>query len=116
MNAGMVSSPQGVFPSVTAIARILRTVMDPELGISLVDLGVIYGIFVEEPDVRVLMTFTTPGCPLHEVLLEGVRQAVLAQPGVRYCQIELAAEPPWNPTMISEAGRSLLGGPSDPLA
>ena len=58
----------------------LRTVLDPELGLSVVDLGLIYGIAIEGGSVRITMTLTAPGCPLHAVMTDWVRRAVLGSP------------------------------------
>jgi len=82
----------------------LRQVIDPELGINLVDLGLIYGVAIEGATVRVKMTLTTPGCPLHDSLVRGAERAVGAIPGVATASVELVWDPPWNPNKISPAG------------
>lgn len=88
----------------------LRTVYDPELGINVVDLGLIYSVRARDGEVLVQMTLTTPGCPLHDSMSQAVEAAIWrAVPGVRSVEVELVWSPPWNPTMISEAGKAQLG-------
>ncbi len=86
----------------------LRQVIDPEVGLNLVDLGLIYDIRIHENHVDVDMTVTNPNCPMHEVLISGVRNAVCRLPSVSECQVRLVFEPPWTPAMISEHGRKRL--------
>lgn len=88
----------------------LYEVYDPELGINVVDLGLVYEIEVEGSRVRVVMTLTTPGCPLHDSIAEAVHEAVVAfAPGVSEVVVDLVWDPPWRPEMITEAGRRELG-------
>ena len=87
----------------------LRQVLDPELGCNLVDLGLIYGVQIEGGQVRVLMTLTTRGCPMHESLRLGAENALLALDGVAEVSVELVWEPPWNPSMMTERGRATTG-------
>ena len=82
----------------------LRKVIDPELGINLVDLGLIYDVAIEGPDVRVKMTLTTPGCPMHDSLLRGAERALGRIPGIVSAAVELVWDPPWNPNMINPDG------------
>lgn len=65
------------------VTEALRTVLDPELSLSVVDLGLIYGVAIEGRTVRITMTLTAPGCPLHDVMTDWVRRAVLGVPGPR---------------------------------
>jgi metal-sulfur cluster biosynthetic enzyme len=78
----------------------LRSVIDPELGLSVVELGLIYGVTVDGDRVTVRMTLTAPGCPLHAVMPDWVREAVSALPGVREVDVELTFDPPWSPERI----------------
>jgi len=87
----------------------LRQVIDPEIGCNLVDLGLIYKIAIEDSRVKVTMTLTTPGCPMHESLCQGVQMAVLNLEGVDDAQVELVWDPPWHPAMMTEAGRGMTG-------
>jgi len=70
-----------------------------------VDLGLVYRIDVDEHLVRVTMTLTTPGCPLHEAMAEWVRQAVGRIPGIDGVMVVLTFEPPWTPDRMSRVAR-----------
>ncbi len=83
------------------VLDVLRQVIDPELGINLVDLGLIYDVAIAGPDVRVKMTLTTPGCPMHDSLVAGAERALGRIPGIASAAVELVWSPPWNPNMIS---------------
>lgn len=87
----------------------LRQVIDPEIGCNLVDLGLIYDVTILGSKVRVTMTLTTPGCPMHESLCAGVQTALLSLDGVEDAEVELVWDPPWHPAMMSEAGRAATG-------
>lgn len=89
----------------------LKGVIDPELGINIVDLGLIYSIDIDPAaHVSITMTLTTPGCPLHASFAQEIErvlwQSIAELSGV---SVELIWDPPWNPLMISAEGRSLLG-------
>jgi len=88
-------------PTEAAVTEALRSVIDPELGLSVVELGLIYGIRIEDGRVGVRMTLTAPGCPLHAVMPEWVRDAVRSVPGVREVAVELTFDPPWSPDRIA---------------
>jgi metal-sulfur cluster biosynthetic enzyme len=86
------------------ITEALRNVFDPELGLSVVDLGLIYGIEVLGDTVAITMTLTAPGCPIQEVMPDWVRKAVHEVPGVRRVAVTLTFDPAWTPDRI--AGKS----------
>ena len=86
------------------VLEALRAVIDPELGINLVDLGLIYDVAIDGPDVRVKMTLTTPGCPMHDSLVRGAERVVRRIPGIASAAVELVWDPPWNPNMINPEG------------
>jgi metal-sulfur cluster biosynthetic enzyme len=88
----------------------LYEVYDPELGINVVDLGLVYDVTVKESLVEVAMTMTTPGCPMHEAITEGARTAVGLLPGVGEARINVVWFPPWDPSVMSEAARRELWG------
>ncbi|HLG62355.1 MAG TPA: metal-sulfur cluster assembly factor [Ktedonosporobacter sp.] len=93
-----------------AIRQALYQVYDPELGVNIVDLGLVYGIAVNtEGFVSLTMTLTTPGCPMHEALGDGVGAALQGIPGLTGGEIALVWEPRWTPDMLSEEGRRQLG-------
>jgi radical SAM protein len=83
-----------------AITRALREVVDPELRMSVVELGLIYGIAIDGGQVAITMTLTTAGCPLHEVMVDWVRAAVTAVPGVERVTVDVTFDPPWTPARI----------------
>lgn len=87
----------------------LREVYDPELGVNVVDLGLVYDIR-EEPDrVRVIMTLTTPGCPLHDAIVGAARRALWQALPDRPVDVELVWEPRWTPDRMSDAAKEQLG-------
>lgn len=104
----------GGAPDATAVERVraaLREVVDPEVGINVVDLGLVYGIDVRDGDVRVAMTMTSPVCPLNEYITTNAEAAVRrAVPGVRAVRIDLVWDPPWRPDMMSDVARRALRG------
>lgn len=88
----------------------LKEVIDPELDINIVDLGLIYEIEVdEENNVDILMTLTTPGCPLHGVFDELVRREVNKIEEVGDIEVELTFEPRWSPDEMSDEARDEMG-------
>jgi metal-sulfur cluster biosynthetic enzyme len=92
------------------VREALREVIDPELGVNVVDLGLIYGIAVDGQRVRVTMTLTTPGCPLHDTITEAVNEAVpFYIPGVESVDVNLVWDPPWSPEMMTEVGKQEIG-------
>jgi metal-sulfur cluster biosynthetic enzyme len=90
----------------------LYDVVDPELGINIVDLGLVYNLDVDGGLVRVEMTMTTPACPLHDYLTEHVEQAIRGDmPDVRTVAVHLVWDPPWGPERMSRVARQELGWP-----
>lgn len=87
----------------------LRQVYDPEVGINVADLGLIYGVEQRDDCVHVEMTLTTPGCPLHDTIGQAVQRALARVPGIARSEVELVWDPPWTPLMITEAGKRELG-------
>lgn len=89
----------------------LRTVYDPEIPVNVYDLGLIYGLDVDEAAGKVVirMTLTAPGCPVAETFPGTVEQAVLAVDGVREAHVELVWEPPWSRELMSEIALLELG-------
>jgi metal-sulfur cluster biosynthetic enzyme len=85
------------------ITEALRAVFDPELGMSVVDLGLIHGVEIDGGRVGIRMTLTAPECPLHQVLPEWVRRAVLELPAVDDVQVAVTFDPPWTPDRIVHA-------------
>lgn len=89
----------------------LRGVIDPELGVNIVDLGLVYGVGIDGSRVQVDMTMTTPACPLGDYLRDlveaGIKQRIA---GVERVDVDLVWDPPWNPDMMSDAARRRLEG------
>jgi metal-sulfur cluster biosynthetic enzyme len=92
-----------------AIFETLRQVFDPELGCNIVDLGLIYSVTIAEPKVTVVMTLTTPGCPMHESIRWGAQTALLNLDGVEAAEVTVVWDPPWHPSMMTEHGRAATG-------
>ncbi len=99
--------------SESSVREALRAVIDPEIGLNIVDLGLVYDVQIaaESGAVAVEMTLTTPGCPLHAVIDSAVREVLGELPGVASVALDLVWSPPWTPEMISAEGRRALGWP-----
>jgi metal-sulfur cluster biosynthetic enzyme len=88
----------------------LKNVVDPEIGLDMVSLGLLYGVTVEGSDVKVLMTLTTPACPVGPMFVNAVHTAVMGMPGVKSCSVDLTFSPPWDPrTMASDDVKLQMG-------
>jgi len=83
----------------------LKQVIDPELDCNIVDLGLVYSVEIHGTHVKVTMTLTTPGCPMHESIAAGVQHAVLTLDGVEQVDVEVVWEPPWHPAMMTREGQ-----------
>ena len=86
----------------------LGEVMDPEVPVSLVDLGLIYEVRRLEGRVEVELSFTATACPAMDFIQEDIRERLLAEPGVEEVKMQVVWEPPWTPDRISETGRKQL--------
>jgi metal-sulfur cluster biosynthetic enzyme len=84
-------------------------VYDPEFGVSIDDLGLIYDVAIVDGSVTIAMTLTTPTCPAGEVIVGAVHAAVAAVQGVRRVEVHLVWDPQWSPDMINARGRQQLG-------
>ncbi|WP_457605198.1 metal-sulfur cluster assembly factor [Nitratifractor sp.] len=89
----------------------IRHVIDPEVGYNLVEMGLIYDAIIDdECNVKVVMTLSTRGCPLHQMLTQWVEDAVRAHvPGVKNVEIEVVWEPAWNISMAEDSVKQALG-------
>lgn len=88
----------------------LREVIDPEIGVNIVDLGLVYAIDVSGCAVRITMTMTTPACPLRDYLQDLVESAVASRlPDAGRVAVDVVSEPPWSEAMMSDAARRQLG-------
>ena len=96
-------------PDNATVWQALESIPDPEFGINIVDLGLIYSVECAEGDVKVIMTLTTPTCPSGGWIHEGVRAAVQGMSGVREATVDLVFDPAWNTGMLSAAAKQQLG-------
>jgi metal-sulfur cluster biosynthetic enzyme len=91
------------------ILETLRQVVDPEIDCNIVDLGLVYGTHIEGHKVTVKMTLTTQGCPMHDSIACGVKNALLNLEAVEEAEVEIVWDPPWNPSMMTDYGRARVG-------
>ena len=108
------ATPAAATPAKGLQARViaaLRGVFDPEIPVNIYDLGLVYGLDVDEArgKVHIRLTLTAPGCPVAQTFPELVGSTVDAVPGVNEVEVELVWEPPWSRDMMSEAARLQLG-------
>ncbi len=88
----------------------LKDVYDPEIPVNVVDLGLIYGVKVDENNkVFVTMTLTAPGCPMASMVEEDAREKIMSGTGAKDAEIEMVFDPPWTPELISDEGKKALG-------
>jgi metal-sulfur cluster biosynthetic enzyme len=86
-----------------------ENVIDPEIGVNVVDLGLVYEVGVKEGTAEITMTLTTPACPLGPYIDSEVRSAIADVPGVTDCSVNLVWQPPWDPSKMSEDAKLELG-------
>lgn len=87
----------------------LSSVIDPEIGLNIVELGLIYEVNIEGNNVYVKMTVTAPGCPLMKYMVESAKQAIKRIEGVEKVEVKLVWDPPWTPERMSEEAKRKLG-------
>jgi len=92
-----------------AVLEALHQVIDPELGLDVVELGLVYGVDIDEGRVQVRLTMTTPACPLGEQIVLDAQERVAACEGVAEARVDLVWEPPWSPSRMSPYAREALG-------
>ena len=91
------------------VREALREVIDPEIGVNIVDLGLVYRIAIDNHSVFVTMTMTSPACPLRDHLQDLVDSTVTSRfPSVRRVVVDIVSEPPWSEEMMSDAARRQL--------
>jgi metal-sulfur cluster biosynthetic enzyme len=96
-------------PTKDDVVEALRAVEDPELGMDIVELGLLYDVEVEGPKVKVIHTLTSMGCPVGPMIQENVDQIVRAMPEVEDVEVELTWDPPWSPDKMSDDAKFILG-------
>ncbi|HSM62963.1 MAG TPA: SUF system Fe-S cluster assembly protein [Gillisia sp.] len=92
------------------IVRVLKTIYDPEIPVDIYELGLIYDVMVNpDYDVKILMTLTTPNCPVAESLPKEVEDRVKSLDTVKDCEVEITFDPPWTQDLMSEEAKLELG-------
>lgn len=93
-----------------AILELLKTVMDPEIEINIVDLGLIYELYYNGAEkINIVMTFSTPSCPLGETIISNIKETIKQEYPTFETDVDVVFYPQWNNTMVSEEGRKILG-------
>ena len=108
---GRQNSPArlGLVPTRDDMIEVLRQVEDPELGMDIVELGLLYDVEVEGPKVKVIYSLTSMGCPAGAMIEEQMREVVTSMEGVDEIATELTWTPPWSPEMMSDDAKFVLG-------
>lgn len=92
------------------IVRVLKTIYDPEIPVDIYELGLIYDVFVnEDNEVKILMTLTSPNCPVAETLPMEVEEKVKSLNEVKDAEVEITFDPPWSQDLMSEEAKLELG-------
>jgi metal-sulfur cluster biosynthetic enzyme len=91
------------------VIEALRQVEDPELGMDIVDLGLLYDVEVNDANVKVTHSLTSMGCPVGPMIQEDIQNVASALPGVENVEVELVWEPPWTPERMSDDAKFILG-------
>ncbi|WP_298923208.1 SUF system Fe-S cluster assembly protein [uncultured Allomuricauda sp.] len=92
------------------IVRVLKTIYDPEIPVDIYELGLIYDVFVnEDNDVKILMTLTSPNCPVAETLPVEVEEKVKSLDALKDVEVEITFDPPWTQELMSEEAKLELG-------
>lgn len=95
--------------TVEDVREAIRVVVDPEIGISIVDLGLVYDIKVEDGVAKVTYTLTSMGCPVGPLIEQQMQQVVSLLPGLEGAEFEMVFKPPWGPEMMSDEAKAALG-------
>ena len=96
-------------PTKDEVIEALHAVEDPELGMDIVELGLLYDVEVEGPKVKVIHTLTSMGCPVGPMIQENIDQIARAIPDVEDVEVELTWDPPWSPEKMSDDAKFILG-------
>ena len=96
-------------PTKDEVVEALRTVEDPELGMDIVDLGLLYDVEIDGPKIKVIHSLTSMGCPAGPMIQEDIVNVASAVEGVEEVEIELTWEPPWTPDRMSDDAKFILG-------
>ena len=96
-------------PTENEVLEALREVEDPELGMDIVELGLLYGVEIDGSKVKVTHSLTSMGCPAGPMIQEGIHEATSRVPGVDEVDVELTWDPPWTPDLMSDDAKFILG-------
>jgi len=96
-------------PTREEVVEALRQVEDPELGMDIVELGLVYDVEVQGPKVKVLYSLTSMGCPAGPLIAQDIDRTALEVPGVEEVELELTFDPPWTPDRMSDDAKFILG-------
>jgi metal-sulfur cluster biosynthetic enzyme len=96
-------------PTVEEVTEALTNVIDPELGLDFVELGLVYEVVVDDGDVDITFTLTSPGCPIGPQVTEQMKEFVSEVPGVEEVETHMVFSPPWTPELMSEDAKFALG-------
>jgi metal-sulfur cluster biosynthetic enzyme len=96
-------------PTKEQVVDALRAVEDPELGMDIVELGLLYDVEVEGPKIKVIHTLTSMGCPVGPMIQENIDQIARSMPEVEDVEVELTWDPPWSPEKMSDDAKFILG-------
>jgi metal-sulfur cluster biosynthetic enzyme len=96
-------------PTKEEVVDALREVEDPELGMDIVELGLMYDVEVDDSTVKVRYSLTSLGCPAGPMIEEGIQDAAASVPGVERVETELTWDPPWSPELMSDDAKFILG-------
>jgi metal-sulfur cluster biosynthetic enzyme len=96
-------------PTRDEVMEVLRQVEDPELGMDIVDLGLLYDVAVEDSTVKITYSLTSMGCPAGPLIAEDIDRATREVPGVEAVELELTFDPPWTPDRMSDDAKFILG-------
>ncbi len=96
-------------PTVDDVREAIRVVVDPEIGISIVDLGLVYDITVDDGVAKITYTLTSMGCPVGPLIEAQMQQVVSLLPGLESAEFEMVFKPPWSPELMSDEAKAALG-------
>jgi len=91
------------------ILELLKKVVDPEIGLDIVSLGLVYKVEINDDSINITMTLTTPGCPLHSTITEWVKNILWQEAPDKNVNVNLVWDPPWTPEKMTEEAKKQLG-------
>lgn len=103
-----MSEPQTA-PTEDQVLEALKVVIDPELGISIVDLGLVYDVEIDEEQAKITYSLTSMGCPVGPIIDQQIQQVVTLLPGIDVVETNVTFDPPWSPERMTEDAKLALG-------